>query len=111
MSVPLLIPTRNDLPDYTQQVTLDGTLYTLHFRFNLRMNRWILEIWDGPYINLLVGNLLLSPSYPLNYRFAQKWPGPPGILILQDETGQNRVPTRTMLGVDGINLYYWAVSA
>ena len=40
----IVIPTRSDIPNYEQRITLNGTQYVLSFRYNTRTDRWILDI-------------------------------------------------------------------
>ncbi len=54
----LEIPT-TELADYEEQVTLDGLLYTLRFRFNPRCDAWFLDISDGDGAPIVMGRKLV----------------------------------------------------
>lgn len=100
----LLVPSTNSFPAYTETVTLDGITYVLRFYFTIRTNQWNFDISDQNG-NLLIGGQAVLPGYPLNWRKAQRLPGPTGIFYVVDETGQQRTPDRQELG-DEINIYY-----
>lgn len=99
------IPLRSDIPSYFQKVTLNEIVYTLSFRFNARMDNWIMDISSSAGITLLIG-LPLVQGMPLTYRFVGRTANfPPGQFWIIDETEQGRDPDRDTLGQD-IKLIY-----
>lgn len=99
------IPLRSDFPSYFQKVTLDEVVYTLSFRFNARMNKWIMDISSSAGVALLEG-LPLTQGMPLTYRFVGRTADfPLGQFWIIDETEQGGDPDRDTLGQD-IKLIY-----
>lgn len=99
----LEIPVRSDIPAYQFQISLDGTTFTLHFRFNTRLDRWVMDIHDIDDVEIIQGAVLLY-GLPLfdRYKIASL---PVGRFILSDETGEERNPGRDDLGDDFKLLY------
>lgn len=97
------VPTRSDLKAYEMQVELQGITYTLNFRYNERMDRWLLDIADSIGVELLNGIVLLT-NVPLtdDYVIAGL---PPGRFICEDTTGQNKDAGADDLGNDVRLLY------
>lgn len=97
------IPVRSDLKAYEFQIELDGIVYTLKFRFNERMGRWLMDIADSISNELLNGIVLLT-NVPLtdDYVVANT---PPGRFFCLDKTGQNKDSGADDLGND-IQLVY-----
>jgi hypothetical protein len=92
------IPARKDVPYYKFKITLAKTSYTLNFRFNGRMNRWILDIND------VANNQIMSgiPILILRNLFNQ-YPElnlPNGIIFATDDTGKDTQPTMYSFGLD-----------
>ena len=98
------IPTRNDLPAYSQRVDLGETSFNLFFRYNERSDRWAMDLSDADGV-LLVGGVPLLTGVPLlfNYKFAGK---PAGDFVLYDREGVNKNAGRNDLG-DEVKLYYF----
>lgn len=92
----LLIPARNDIPWYKFKITLSGTIYTLRFRYNVRMQRWIMDISDASDQDIVNG-LPLILLRNLNGRFALATL-PPGTFFITDDTNQGTQPTRYSFG-------------
>ena len=97
------LPIRNDIPAYTQVTELDGTAYTLVFRFNSRSNRWFMDILDESEAPLLEGVKLLART-DLNSRFKSEQL-PKGVFIALDQSGRNEEPDRLNFSND-VLLYY-----
>lgn len=98
----LEIPTRNDLPAYEQQVTLEGQTYTVQLYFNPRINdgagKWLLTLADKNR-NMLVGPMPITVNWPLVDRFfAEDNNSPPGTIFAFDTSGQNKDPGQFDLG-------------
>lgn len=99
----LEIPIRSDIPAYNFQINLEGIIYTLGFRYNSRLERWVMDVKDVDEVALVTGVPLLY-GIPLLDRY--KNPAlPPGTFILIDETNAERNPTRDGLGEDYKLLY------
>lgn len=85
------LPMRNDVPWYTQQIQLSGVIYTLHFRFNIRSQRWIMDIRDPSDNYIIVGlPILIERDVAGQYVVANL---PPGPFFAMDNTGQSNQPT------------------
>lgn len=102
----ILIPTQPTPAYFTENIALDGVNYILLFIYNDRTSTWDMQIQDANG-NPLCSNIPMVSDYPLNYRMALgQIPGmPPGLLVVLDDTGQNRDPDNTNFG-QGVNLYY-----
>lgn len=110
--MPLVIPLRNDLPNFTIDVVLDAVSYNLEFRFNTRDKFWYLTVRDET-DDVIAASLKLVIDHPLGARITDpRWP--PGALLAQDTSGQRRDPTydaatkRGDLGDRVILLYFEA---
>lgn len=98
------IPVSNDLPWYSFKITLSGTLFTLRFRYNTRMSRWIMDIADSQNNDLLNGLPMLI-NRNLNGRFVDAGL-PRGFLFCTDDTNQGTQPTRYSFGKDHSLFYF-----
>ena len=99
----LKIPTRSDLPSYSQKIELDGTIYSLRIRYNERLERWVLDIKDQEETPLVMGVVMLTGVALLAQHVAEG--APPGDFVLLHKDGTNTNATRDDLG-DLVNLYY-----
>jgi len=99
----LEIPVRSDIPAYSFQITLEGSVFTMHFRYNTRAERWFMDLNDVDDVEIVSGIPLLY-GLPLFDRFKYE-ELPLGRFILLDETGEKRNPTRDGLGEDFKLLY------
>jgi len=52
------IPVQNDPPFYSFKIELSGTVYILAFKYNKRMDRWILDLKDGLGNDLSTGMII-----------------------------------------------------
>ena len=85
------IPTRNDLPWYTFTISIANVLYTFHMRYNVRSERWILDICDPADNQLLVGlPILIERNIAGQYVISGI---PPGTFAALDNTGNENQPT------------------
>lgn len=101
------LPARNDLPSYRFKITLSGAVYTLRFRFNTRMNRWIMDIADPSNNDILDGlPLLILRNIAGQYVITGL---PPGVFFCVDNTGKDLQPVRASFGL-GSSLYYGVAS-
>jgi hypothetical protein len=61
----MIIPTLSDgTAFYTQRVNLDGSDYTFDFRWNTRLQRWYLNLYDSAG-TLLAASLKIVLNWPL----------------------------------------------
>lgn len=99
----LEIPVRSDIPSYNFQITLEGIVFTLHLRYNTRLERWVMDVNDVDDANIVTGIPLLY-GLPLLDRYKDERL-PLGRFVISDETGEKRNPTRDGLGDDFKLLY------
>lgn len=97
------IPMFTDVPWFRQQVTLSGNLYNLRFRFNVRSNRWIMDIADANNTDVLLGLPVLILRN-LNNQFVVTG-NPPGVLYADDNSQNDAQPSRLSFGIDH-TMYY-----
>lgn len=102
--MPLIIPCRTDLDHYSMQVTLEGVIYTLVFRWNVREASWYMQIQDAQG-NALCGGYKIVVGFPIaaRSRVAGK---PPGFFWAFDSTGEDRPPAIDELG-ERVRLVYF----
>lgn len=90
---------------YTQRTTLSGVSYLLTFRYNSRMDRWLLDIADAN-AQLLLAGLPILGAWSVAGRFAGLIRGLPlGHLAAADLTGAQRDPQENTLGSD-VPIFY-----
>jgi|LULL01.1.fsa_nt_gb hypothetical protein len=95
--------TRNDLPNYSQRVELDGSIFILSFRYSLRPDRWFLDVQDEQENDLIMG-IPLQTGVGLIGRF--RVPGQPeNEFLVFNREGTNDNPGRDELGVSHQLLY------
>lgn len=99
----LEIPIRTDVPAYKFQITLEKSVFTLHFHYNSRAERWFMDINDVDDVEIVSGIALLY-GLPLVDRYKDERL-PLGRFIILDETGEKRNPTRSGFGTDFKLLY------
>lgn len=92
------IPTRNDLPFYTYRITLSSNIYTLTFHYNVRMDRWILDVADSSGAVILSGVALLILRDVIGQYITLALP--PGAIFATDETQKDQQPTIYSFGTD-----------
>lgn len=104
MSVNLLtIPLRNDLPFYSFNITLTGVTYQLEFLYNVRSNRWIMNIYDSVGNQIISGiTLLIDRNLIGQYRYLNL---PAGVFFVVDNTQQDEQPTLNSFGTTH-TMYY-----
>lgn len=103
MSAFLQVPARNDVPWYKFTVTLSGQVYTLRFRYNTRMQRWIMDVADSANNDVLNGvPVLIERDLAGQYVFVGL---PSGTFFALDLTGQGDQPTRYSFGVAAALIY------
>jgi len=102
------MPVRSDFKAYSFQVDLDGITYILRFRFNTRLDRWIMDIADSSDNDILNGLVVLT-NVPLTDQYLSDPNMPQGRFIVIDETGNNKEAGSNDLGND-IKVLYEEVS-
>lgn len=99
----LELPVRSDLKSYEFTIELDGSVFTLRFKFNERGDLWTMDIADAQNVDILNG-IALQTNIDLTNDVV-KSDLPLGSFILIDESGQDRDPGSEDLGND-IKLLY-----
>ncbi|MCG8433495.1 MAG: hypothetical protein MJA83_05645 [Gammaproteobacteria bacterium] len=100
----LVVPTRVTPTEYRQQVTLDGVVFRMLFKYNARDDFWYMDIRDlggEPIrlgIKLVTGFSLLRLVADTNVR-------PAGVMIVADATDQNIEAGLNAIGVDTLLTY------
>jgi hypothetical protein len=82
LSIPLY-----GLASFSEQVTLDGSTYTITFQWNSRGSFWSMTFADSNNTIILSGVKLV-----VNYELISSWPDrglPPGELYILDPTGDD----------------------
>lgn len=93
----LVLPLRIDSPWYSFIITLSEVVFTLTFRYNSRMDRWIMDIADASGNDILAGiPLLILRDLTGQYVIDGL---PPGTFYVVDSTNQNTQPSRDSWGV------------
>lgn len=103
-----IIPLGNTLPWYKFRINLSGTTYTLHFRFNSRSQRWIMDVNDSS-DNPIVQGIPVLINRDLFGQY-DTLPLPDGVMFAVDNTGNDTQPTQYSFGLDH-TLYYIDESA
>ncbi len=111
--MPVLIPCRNDLPEFEMQIPLeDGTTYTLKMKWNSRealapgpdgnlSTGWYFEVWDAQGVNVLMGAQKMVADYPLMKNRSQRNPG--GDFIVETTEGNGIDPgINDLVDVNGV---------
>ena len=77
---------------FTIRTVLGKASYNLTYRYNARMDRWLLDVADANNVLLISGQPILG-SWPVFGRFLGRVAGLPNVLLLVvDMTGQGRDP-------------------
>lgn len=97
------IPVRSDLKSYEFTIDLENVTYTLRFKFNERMNLWIMDIADSVNEDIVNGVPVQSNIDIFGQIVSDDIP--PGQFIAIDETGADRDAGEDDLGND-IKLIY-----
>jgi hypothetical protein len=107
MSGILSLYLRNDVPEFSYVVELEGASYLLTFKYNERATSWYLDIATREAVVLLYG-LPLTTGFPLLFSHRSRAGLPPGEFIVVDLEGKSERPGRTTLGTRFQVLYYSA---
>lgn len=99
----LVVPARNDLPWYKFKISLSSVIYTLRFRYNTRMQRYIIDIGDSANNPIIVGlPLLINRDVNGQYVLTGL---PVGTLFATDDTNLDTQPSRNSFGNDHTLFY------
>lgn len=97
------VPARNDLPNYQFKISMSGNLFTLYFHYNVRMDRWILDVQDSSG-NIILGGIALLILRDLTSQYITL-ALPQGQLFATDDTQQDTQPTLFSFGTDHTLFY------
>jgi len=89
---------------FSQRTVFNGVVYGLNFRYNARMDRWLVDVLDANQNMLLAGQPLLG-GWDVLHRFQGVVNVPAGILLPVDMSGQGRDPQEFTLGSD-VQLFF-----
>ena len=92
------LPLRSDFKSYQFQADLEGTTYTFRFRFNSRIQNWVMDIADAADNDILNGVVVLT-NVPLTDQYVKEGL-PPGRFIAIDESGEDKDAGESDLGND-----------
>ena len=98
MSTPNIMPLRNDLPWYFFQTTLSGAIFNIEMRYNIRMNRWIMNILDQNQNPIILGLVCLIQRNMFGQYVTLSLPD--GTIFCTDDTQQDTQPTQYSFGLD-----------
>lgn len=101
--MPVTIPTPKELINWTQRTPFEGVDYLLRFKWNARLERWFLTLYnqDG---DLLRGDVPLNTSVPLWLSPSDEMPQ--GVLVCLDLKGEDKNADLNDLGVRVLLKYY-----
>lgn len=100
----LQLPVSPDKANYEFKTTIEGTKYTLAFRFNTRAGRWIMDIKTGGGEVIVAGVPLLA-GVDFLAQFTARENLPQGNLFLLNLVDENESPDRDNLGTDVLLMY------
>lgn len=103
MAVLVTIPVGNAFPYVTFTITLSGVIYTMQFKYNTRMARWMMNLSDSAGNQLLSGIVLLIERNLTGQYFYLNIP--PGPFFATDDTSQDTQPTQFSFGIDHTLFY------
>lgn len=79
------IPLQPSLPEFDEQVSLDGANYTLSLRWNVRASAWFMDVYDDQETTLLAGGIKLVLGALLGIERTGRQP--PGAFMVLDTSG------------------------
>lgn len=92
------VPLNTTYPWQTSRIVLSGTIFTLEFRYNLRMSRWIMNVEDAAGNPILMGiPILIGINLTDQYATLAI---PEGEFIATDDSGQGAQATQFSFGID-----------
>lgn len=103
MAVVLTVPMRNDLPWYQFRCSFSSVIFSIHVRYNTRMQRFLMDICDPSDNPILVGiPVLIQRSLLTQFPTLSV---PQGVMFCTDDTGQGNQPTQYSFGLDHTMFY------
>lgn len=90
------LPVLLDVPFFSIECQLDGTLYSFTFRWNDRLSQWSFDLADAE-DDPIVSGIAVVVDFPLMRRSVDARM-PPGALFAVDTTGEGADPGETDLG-------------
>jgi len=87
----LQIPMSSNHHWFTFRITLSQAIYMLDIRYNIRVDRWILSIYDAAQNPIVMGLPLLVTRDIIGQYVSLALP--PGPLFCVDDSGKNLQPT------------------
>lgn len=100
----VILPLANDLPWYFFTIGLSGVQYTLSFRYNTRMDRWIMNVADALQ-NPILSSITLLINRVLAGQFHYITSFPVGTFFVLDSTNTDTQPTRYSFGTGNVSYY------
>jgi hypothetical protein len=98
------IPTRNDLPAFSESIELDGVIFETSYRFNERAKIWIMDLNDSAGNPIFVGLPVLT-NVPLFAQYVQTAKPLGDIIPLHRDELKDDNAGESDLG-DLVNLFY-----
>lgn len=98
------VPTSTTIPAYRQRVTLDGVTFVFRFRFNTRINSWLIDIFREDDTPVVVGRRCLI-DWLLLRQHSYKEDAPAGHLTVFDTTARKEPPLIDDFGERVLLLY------
>lgn len=103
----LKLPLRSDIPKYEFRIDLDGVTYTLAFRFNFRMTRWIMDLKTENNIPVIMGiPVLIGTDILERYQSSDLPPGNLFAVNLEDdfvEAGEDDLGNNVIIMYNEVN--------
>lgn len=106
MSIEIPIEPGDTLLDL-QTPPLEGVVYTLEIRWNIRIGAYFMKVYDQEGVTLLAAGLKLVANWPLGAYGAGRQP--PGAFVAIDTSGRGLDPGLDELG-DRVKLVYFTKS-
>jgi hypothetical protein len=96
MAETLTIPTRTDLPNYEEEVSLVGEVFVFSFQWSQREARWYFDLYDATRSPIARG-IKVVVGWPL-LRLVRDRRRPKGEIVAIDTTNSDRGPGLDELG-------------
>lgn len=97
----------NGEAEFDTVVPIEGTNYTLHFRWNVRPQDWFITVYDETGQNVIIGSQRCVIWYPIAAEIPDRQP--PGAFVFFDTSGAGLNPGFGDLGAR-VPLYYLTAS-
>ena len=97
------IPANKNSAWYKFKISLSDVIYTLRFRYNTRMQRWMLDVADAADNDVLNGLPVLIKRNLLGQFVIEGLPI--GTMFISDDTNKDEQPSRNSFGLDKTFFY------